>query len=62
MSLPDVPHHIIPTHHAAIDIGSIALIILSALGYLPTVAAGLACLWYVILIVDRFRSGRKAQN
>lgn len=57
MSLPDVPQHIVPTQHAALDIGSIVLIVLSALGYLPTVAAGLACLWYVILIVDRFRRG-----
>ena len=59
MSLSEIPHQIIPTHHAAIDIGSLLLIVLSALGYLPTVAAGLACLWYVILIYDRIKNGRK---
>lgn len=49
----------IPPNHAAMDIGSITLIILSAIGIMPGVAALLAVIWYTILIYDRLTKGRK---
>lgn len=52
----------VPPHHAALDIGSLALIVLTALGYMPGIAAGLAVIWYLILIFDRIRHGHKREH
>ena len=48
----------VPPHHAAMDVTSIFLIVLAAIGYMPGIAATLAAAWYIILIYDRLRNGR----
>jgi hypothetical protein len=53
------PHHL---QIAAIDIGTVALIIGSFAGYLPPLAAGLAALWYCVLIYDRFFKNSKSDD
>ena len=42
------------SHHAAMDIGTIVLILGSFAGFLPPFAALLAALWYCVLLYDRF--------
>lgn len=49
----------IPPNHTPFDVGSIVLIVLAALGYMPGIAAALAVVWYAILIYDRFMNGPK---
>jgi len=49
------------TTHAAMDLGTIIVILGSFVGYLPPIAAGLAAMWYCVLLYDRFfnkHSGR----
>ena len=50
------------THHAAFDIGAIALTLGSFTGALPYIAAGLAVIWYCVLLYDRFLNHRKSNN
>lgn len=40
-------------HHAAFDLGALTLILGNFVGLLGPIAAGLAALWYCILIYDR---------
>jgi hypothetical protein len=49
----------VPPNHTPLDVGSIVVIVLSALGYMPGVAAALAVVWYAILIYDRIMNGPK---
>ena len=49
------------TTHTAMDLGTIVVILGSFVGYLPPIAAGLAAMWYCVLLYDRFfnkHSGR----
>lgn len=50
------------SHHAAMDIGTIVLIIGSFAGLLPPVAAALAALWYCVLLYDRFFNNKKRDD
>lgn len=45
-------HH--PTTIYTADIGALTFVLTSSLGYLPAAAAGLAALWYLVQIYDRF--------
>jgi hypothetical protein len=49
----------VPPNHTPLDVGSIVLIVLSALGYMPQMAASLAFIWYLIVIYDRLKNGPK---
>jgi hypothetical protein len=52
----------VPPNHTPLDVGSIVVIVLSALGYMPGIAAALAVVWYAILIYDRLMHGpRRAE-
>lgn len=46
--------------HTAFDIGAIILIVGSFVGYLPYIAAGLAGVWYCVLLYDRFFNKKRS--
>jgi hypothetical protein len=47
-------HHMPPmTVHAA-DMGALALMLTSWAGALPAIAAGIAAIWYLVQLYDRF--------
>ena len=50
------------THHAAFDIGAIALTLGSFTGALPYIAAALAVIWYCVLLYDRFINKRTGKD
>jgi hypothetical protein len=52
----------VPPNHTPLDVGSIVLIVLSALGYMPQMAASLAFIWYLIVIYDRIKNGPKRHD
>lgn len=45
--------HPTDTNHTFMDIGALALIMGSFVGYMPVIASALAGVWYAILIFDR---------
>lgn len=48
--------------HVAFDVGTIILIMGSFIGYLPPIAAGLAGIWYCVLLYDRFFKNSKSDR